>query len=155
MHSKLYPLLLGLLIVVIGCANDTGTGPASYDEYTPDTKDTPKATFPNELTYIGITTRDGNAYLVLKNNTNDYLSVEVNYTVSCAVNGTPGNVITETTSFWFRPYEQKENTSTIDGKYHKTTDTISCSGTILSIIPSLWYDDVFQAWTGHYSISTK
>jgi len=155
MHSKLYPLLLGLLIVVIGCANDTGTGPASYDDYTPNNQDTPKATFPNDVTYIGIATRDGEAHLVMKNNTNEYILIEVNYTVTCTVNGITGNAITKTAEFWFHPYEQKENISSIDGNYHKTTDTISCSGTILSIIPSIGYDDEFQAWTGSYPISTK
>ncbi len=111
--------------------------------------------FPTDLSYIGIYKTSSGANLVMKNNTAYSMSVNVNYTVSCSINGKPAQTTTKTLHFTFDMYEQKEHDNSVDGYYHGGMDTIECTGTITSIIPTPYDDSNFQAWTGSYPISTK
>lgn len=159
-----------ITMMLVGCANDTGVS-ADYDDdiilssssyvlyscmYSSSSK-TPeivKHYFPTDLEYVGIYKTSHGANLIMKNNTAYTMTVNVNYMISCSVNGKAAEPTIKTIRFYLKMYEQKES-GNIDGYWHGGMTTIDCIGTITSIIPD--YDDNsnFQAWTGSYPISTK
>ena len=163
-------LLTVITMLLAGCANDTGVSvvyddnttisSSSYDPYSwmysssSKTPDIEKHYFPTDLEYVGIYEKSTGANLVMKNNTAYTMSVKVNYTISCSVNGAPTKTRTSTLSVSFNMYEKKES-----GYLYRTwlreNDTIECSGTIHSIIPCRYDYSNFQTWTGSYPISTK
>jgi len=111
--------------------------------------------FMTDLVYVGITKSSNYAHLVMKNNTEYNMSVAINYTIKCMVNGKSETNTTKTVYFYFNAYEQQESSNSIDGVWHGGMDSIECTGTILSIIPSSGDRSNFQAWSGNYNISTK
>jgi hypothetical protein len=158
-------------MLLAGCANDTGVSvvyddnttisSSSYDPYSwmyysssSKTPEIAKSDFPTDLEYVGIFKTSTGANLVMKNNTAYTMSVKVNYTISCSVNGKPAKTSTRTLKFKFDMYEQKESSTGVDG-WHGGMDTIECSGSIHSIIPDSYDHSNFQTWTGSYPISTK
>jgi len=162
-------LLAVFTLMFIGCANDTGVSADFYDDttlssssYDPyslmyssssKTPEIAKHYFPTDLEYVGIYKKSTGVNLVMKNNTAYTMSVKVNYTISCSVNGKAAKTTTNTLKFKFDMYEQKESGS-MDG-WHGGMTTIDCTGTITSIIPDYFDESNFQAWTGSYPISTK
>ena len=114
-----------------------------------------KSYFMTDLEYVGIFKHSNGAYLVMKNNTKYYMSVSVNFSISCKVNNKNEDRVTKTLTFPMKMYEQKESTSSIDGYWHGGLDTIECSGTIISIIPSSYDESNFQPWTGNFDIKTN
>lgn len=160
-----------ITMVLVGCANDTGVS-ADYDDdttlssssYEPyswmyssssKTPEIAKHYFPTDLEYVGIYKTSNGANLVMKNNTAYTMSVKVNYTISCSVNGKAAETTTKTLRFYLNMYEQKESSNSVDGYWHGGMTTIDCTGTITSIIPDYSDKSNFQAWTGSYPISTK
>lgn len=149
-------------MVLVGCANDTGVSADYYDvttlsssSYEPyswmyssssKTPEIAKHYFPTDLEYVGIY----GAELVMKNNTAYQMSVKVNYTISCSVNG--GSVTTSVNTIWFN-LDMYEQISEPLRSYW--SGTIDCTGTISSIIPAYSDNSNFQTWTGLYPISTK
>lgn len=111
--------------------------------------------FMMDLTYIEIAKHSNEARLVMKNNSEYTMGVSINYTIKCIINGKSETNTTKTISFYFNAYEQKESSNSIDGYWHGGMNSIECSGTILSIVPTSSDKSNFQAWTGNYSISTK
>ena len=126
----------------------------TYTDITTSNKPTisvPPSMFQTELTYIGITKTASGVALVLKNNTEYKMSVKVNVMTSCSVNHKVARDDTYTLTYNFDMYEQiSKNVSNWYG-----VDTIECTGTILSIIPTSSDNSNFQPWTGNYPISTK
>ena len=163
-------LLAVFTMAFIGCANDTGVSADFYDDTTlssssyeqyslmySSSSKTPEITkhyFPTDLEYVGIYEKSTGANLVMKNNTAYTMSVKVNYTISCSVNGKAAKTTTKTLKFSFDMYEQKE-VGSVDGYWHGGMTTIDCTGTITSIIPDYSDKSNFQAWSGSYPISTK
>lgn len=164
-------LLVIFTMVFIGCANDTGVS-ADYDDSTTTSSNSyepyswmyssSSATtniaqhyFPTDLEYVGIYKTSNGAKLVMKNNTAYTMSVKVNYTISCSVNGKDAETTTKTLEFYLNMYEQKESSNNVDGYWHGGMTTIDCTGAITSIIPDYYDKSNFQAWTGSYPISTK
>jgi len=164
-------LLTVITMLLAGCANDTGVSvvyddnttisSSSYDPYSwmyySSSSKTPEIAnpdFPSALEYEGMFKESDGVYLVMKNNTAYEMSVTLNYTISCSVNGAPTKTRTSTLSVSFNMYEKKES-----GYLYRTwlreNDTIECSGTIHSIIPCRYDYSNFQTWTGSYPISTK
>ena len=150
-------LLAVFTLVFINCANDTNVN-ADYNDDTilnsnssSKTPDIEKHYFPTDLACIGIYKNSNGAELVMKNNTAYRMSVKVNYTISCSVNGKAAETTTETLLFDLNRYEQKE--SSIMNVYWFDGNTRDCTGTITSIIPDYLDDSNFQAWTGSYRIS--
>ena len=156
-------LLAVFILLFIGCANDTGVSADFYDDtilssssYDPfssssKTPDIEKHYFPTDLACIGIFKTSNGANLVMKNNTAYRMSVKVNYTISCSVNGKAAETTTETLLFDLNKHEQKE--SSIMNVYWFDGNTRDCTGTITSIIPDYLDESNFQAWTGSYRIS--
>lgn len=107
--------------------------------------------FPTHLKYVGITKKTNEAYLVMKNNSAYVLSVNVNYTITCSINGKEPETTTKTQYFSFKAYEQLESNRSIIG-YISGMKTIECHGYILSVSPGD-YERNFQAWHGEYPIS--
>lgn len=160
-----------ITMVLVGCANDTGVN-ANYDDdttlssshYEPyswmysSSSKTPnivKHYFPTDLEYVGIYKTSHGANLVMKNNTAFTMSVKVNYSISCSVNGKTADTTTKTLRFYLDMYEQQESINSLDGYWHGGMNTIDCIGTITSIIPDDNDKSNFQAWTGSYPISTR
>jgi len=171
MRFNMKYLFAVITIVLVGCANDTGVS-ADYNDdttlssssYEPfslmyssssKTPEIAKHYFPTDLEYVGIYKKSNGANLVMKNNTAYTMSVKVNYTISCSVDGKTAKTTTETLKFSLNMYEQKESSGSVDGYWHGGMTTIDCTGTITSIIPDYFDDSNFQAWTGSYPISTK
>lgn len=170
MRFNMKCLLAVFTIVFIGCANDTGVNAdyadnttissSSYDSFSwmysssSNTPDIVPHYFPTDLEYVGIYKTSTGANLVMKNNTAYTMSVNVNYTISCSVNGKAAETTTKTLGFYLNMYEQKESSS-VDGYWHGGMTTIECTGTITSIIPDYYDKSNFQVWTGSYPISTK
>jgi hypothetical protein len=160
-------LLAVFILLFIGCVNDTGISADFYDDttlssssYDPyswmyssssKTPDIAKHYFPTDLEYVGIYKKSNGANLVMKNNTAYTMSVKVNYTISCSVNGKAAETTTDTLQFDLNRYEQKE--SNIMNNYWFDGNTRDCTGTITSIIPDYLDESNFQAWTGSYRIS--
>lgn len=161
-------LLAVFIMVLVGCTNDTGVS-ADYNDdttlssssYAPyssmyssssKTLEIAKHYFPTDLEYVAIYKTWNGANLVMKNNTAYTMSVKVNYTISCSVDGKTAETTTETLRFYLDMHEQQEN-SIIYLHYNPTI--IYCTGTIISIIPDYTDKSNFQAWTGSYPISTK
>jgi hypothetical protein len=160
-------LLAVFILLFIGCVNDTGISADFYDDttlssssYDPyswmyssssKTPDIEKHYFPTDLACIGIFKTSKGANLVIKNNTAYRMSVKVNYTISCSVNGKAAETTTDTLQFDLNRYEQKE--SNIMNIYWFDGNTRDCTGTITSIIPDYLDESNFQAWTGSYRIS--
>ena len=160
-------LLAVFILLFIGCANDTGISAdfyddtilssSSYDTYSwiysssSKTHDIEKYYFPTDLVCIGIFKKSNGANLVMQNNTAYRMSVKVNYTISCSVNGKAAETTTNTLLFDLNRYEQKE--SSIVNIYWFDGNTRDCAGTITSIIPDHLDESNFQAWTGSYHIS--
>lgn len=161
-------LLALFTMVFISCATDTGVSAdfysdtalssSSYDTssliYSSSSKtpDIEKHYFPTDLVCIGIYKNSNGATLIMQNNTAYKMSVKVNYTISCSVNGKAAETTTETLLFNFNKYEQKES-SNIVNVYWFDGNTRDCAGTITSIIPDYYDESNFQAWTGSYHIS--
>jgi hypothetical protein len=161
-------LLAVFILFFIGCANDTGVSADFYDDtilssssYDPysliyssssKTPDIEKHYFPTDLVCIGIFKKSNGANLVMQNNTAYRMSVKVNYTISCSVNGKAAETTTNTLQFDLNKYEQKES-SDIVNIYWFDGKTRDCTGTITSIIPDSYDESNFQAWTGSYRIS--
>lgn len=160
-------LLVVIIMALVGCANDTGVS-ADYDDDTilssssyelyswiysssSKTPEIVKHYFPTDLVCIGIFKKSNGANLVMQNNTAYRMSVKVNYTISCSVNGKAAETTTKTLSFDLNMYEQKE--SSIVNIYWFDGNTRDCTGTITSIIPHSYDESNFQAWTGSYHIS--
>jgi hypothetical protein len=139
-------LLTVITLLLASCANDTGVS-VVYEEIA-------KSDFPTDLEYVGIFKESSGVYLVMKNNTAYKMSVELNYTISCSVNGAPTKTMTSTLSVSFNMYEKKES-KYLYRTWLRENDTIECSGTIHSIIPRSYDYSNFQTWTGSYPISTK
>lgn len=171
MRFNMKCLLAVITIVFAGCANDTVVS-ADYDDdttissssYEPyswmyssssKTPDKAKHYFPTDLEYVGIYKTSHGANLVMKNNTAYKMSVKVNYTISCSVNGKAAETTTKTLEFYLNMYELQESSKSVDGYWHTRIETIDCTGTIISIIPAYYDESNFQAWTGSYPISTK
>ena len=163
-------LLAVIIIVLFGCAHDTGvsadydydttlSSSSSYEPYSwmysssSKTPEIAKHYFPTDLEYIGIYKKSTDATLVMKNNTTYSMSVKVNYTISCSVNGKAAETTTKTLGFYLNMYEQNESSNSVDGYWHGGMTTIDCTGTITSIIPDYSDKSNFQAWTGSYHIS--
>ena len=152
-------LLAVFTLVFINCANDTNVSADFYDDTTlssnsnsnSKTPDIEKHYFPTDLVCIGIYKTSKGANLGMKNNTAYRMSVKVNYTISCSVNGKAAETTTNTRQFDLNKYEQKE--SSIMNVYWFDGNTRDCTGTITSIIPDYLDDSNFQAWTGSYRIS--
>lgn len=108
--------------------------------------------FPTALSYIGFTKRaSGVVNLVLKNNTEYKMSVKVNVMTSCSVNHKSPYDDTQTLTYNFDMYEQiSKDVHTWYG-----VDTIECSGTIISIIPTSYDKSNFQPWSGNFDIKTN
>lgn len=157
-----------ITMVLVGCSYDTGVS-ADYDDdttlssssYEPfsryssssKTPEISKHYFPTDLEYVGIYKKSG-GYLVMKNNTAYTMSVKVNFTISCTINGKTAETTTKTMGFYLNSYEQKESRNNI--VYNNgMISSIDCAGTIISIIPDSYDKSNFQAWTGSYPISTK
>lgn len=172
MRFNMKCLLTVITMLFVGCANDTGVSTdyddnttissSSYDPYSwmyysssSKTPEIAKHYFPTDLEYVGIFKTSNGANLVMRNNTAYTMSVKVNYTISCSVNGKTAQTTTKTLNFSFDMYEQKESSTSVDGYWHGGMDTIECSGTISSIIPNSYDHSNFQTWTGSYPISTK
>lgn len=143
--------------MLIGC--NILSSSSYYDNLRPprpsNTTEIKKHYFTSDLTYIGITKSSNYARLVMKNNTEYEMNVSINYTIKCIVNGKSETNATKTIPFYFKPYEQQESSNSIDGIWHGGMDSITCTGTILSIIPASGDKSNFQAWSGNYNISTK
>lgn len=138
-------ILTLLSFLFIGCAVDTGTSvsPIEHD-----------LTFPTELSYLGMKHTSYGVYLVMKNNTKNYLSVKVNYTLTCSINGNQPETITRTIDFYFGMYEQSESTNLLGLSFIGSIQTIECNGIIHSIVPDIFEED-FHTWTGEFPISTN
>ena len=141
-------IVLVLAVLFIGCANYTGMNATEKYE---------KSYFMTDLEYVGIFKHYTGTYLAMKNNTKYYMAVNVNYSIVCKVNNKENYSATGTLRFIMGMYEQKESTSSIDGLdwYGGLDDTIECSGTILSIIPTSYDESNFQLWTGNFAIKTN
>ena len=150
-------LLAVFTLAFINCANDTNVSADLYDDTilssnsSSKTPDIEKHYFPTDLACIGIFKTSKGANLAMKNNTAYRMSVKVNYTISCSVNGKAAETTTNTLQFDLNKYEQKE--SSIVNIYWFDGNTRDCTGTITSIIPDYLDDSNFQAWTGSYPIS--
>lgn len=167
MRFNMKCLFAVITMVLVGCSNDTGVSAdynddttlssSSYEPFSSmyssssKTPEIAKHYFPTDLEYVAIYKTSNGANLVMKNNTAYTMSVKVNYTISCSVDGKTAKTTTKTTGFYLNMYEQKE--SSIVYLHYNTT--IYCTGTILSIIPDYTDKSNFQAWTGSYPISTK
>lgn len=166
MRFNMKCLFAVITMVLIGCANDTGvnadynddtTLSSSYEPFSlmysssSKTPEIAKHYFPTDLEYVGIYKKSNGANLVMKNNTAYTMSVKVNYTISCSVDGKTAETTTKTMGFYLNMYEQKESSIAMYGGM----TTIYCTGTIISIIPDYTDKSNFQAWTGSYPISTK
>ena len=114
--------------------------------------ETPSHYFTTDLTYVGIYKTSHGANLVMRNNTSYEMMVNVNYSVSCTINGNPKDAVTKTQYFWLKAYEQQESQSSVDGIWWGGLSTIECTGNILSIIPTSTDESNFQIWTGNYHI---
>lgn len=167
-------ILLILTILFIGCANDTGmnvteeheepyfisstyssSGFVWHNSISSSSNEQIKSYFMTDLEYVGIFKHSTGANLVMKNNTKYEMSVSVNYSILCKVNTKYEYSATKTLKFTMEMYEQKESTSSIDGYWHGGLNTIECSGTITSIIPTSYDKSNFQPWTGNFDIKTN
>lgn len=171
MHFNMKLVFAVIAMVIVGCANDTGVSvdydddttlsSSSYEPYSwmysssSKTPEIAKHYFPTDLEYVGINKTSHGANLVMKNNTAYTMSVKVNYTISCSVNGKAAETTTKTIGFYLNMYEQKESSNSVDGYWHGGMTTIDCTGAITSIIPDYSDKSNFQTWTGSYPISTK
>ena len=148
MRFNMKCLFAVITIVLVGCANDTGVSvSADYD----DDNTIAKHYFPTDLEYVGIYKKSNVVKMVMKNNTAYKMSVKVNYTISCLLNGKADETTTETLKFYLDMYEQKESLIF----YRSGMTSIYCAGTIISIIPDDYDRSNFQAWTGSYPILIK
>lgn len=136
-------ILTLLSFLFIGCAVDTGTSVSPIEQ---------DLTFPTELSYLGMKHTSYGVYLVMKNNTKNYLSVKVNYTLTCSINGNSPETNTDTIELYFGMYEQRESSNLL-GYLTRNIQTIECNGIIHSIVPNIFEED-FHAWTGAFPIST-
>lgn len=134
--------------------NYSGSSLESPTTNTTVSETAPKHFFPTDLSYVGIYKTTTGAKLVMRNNTSYDMSVDVNYTVTCIVNGKQSDAVTKTQYFRLKQYEQKESQNSIDGIWHGGLNTIDCTGHILSIVPYSTDESNFQVWTGNYQIST-
>lgn len=167
-------ILLILTILFIGCANDTGMNVTEeheepyfigstyssssfvlYSSTQSSSSEQIKSYFITDLEYVGIFKHSTGANLVMKNNTKYEMSVSINYSILCKVNTKYEYSATKTLKFTMEMYEQKESTSSIDGYWHGGLNTIECSGTITSIIPTSYDKSNFQPWTGNFDIKTN
>lgn len=168
-------ILLILTVLFIGCANDTGMNvteeyeePIKYSStyssssfvwfnstMSSSSNEQIKSYFMTDLEYVGIFKHSTGANLVMKNNTKYKMAVSVNYSIFCKVNNKNDYSATKTLTFTMEMYEQKESTSSIDGYWHGGLDTIECSGTINSIIPTSYDKSNFQPWSGNFDIKTN
>jgi len=167
-------ILLILTVLFIGCANDTGMNVTEeyeepikysstyssssfvwYNSMSSSSNEQIKSYFMTDLEYVGIFKHSTGANLVMKNNTKYEMSVSVNYSILCKVNTKYEYSVTKTLKFTMEMYEQKESTSSIDGYWHGGLNTIECSGTITSIIPTSYDKSNFQSWTGNFDIKTN
>ena len=143
-------LLLLLIAVFAGCAYDTGSGisyddsmyvsSSSYDLWSWTTVSSSSVTthssvFPTDLSYVAINKDPNGVNLVMKNNTAYEMRVNVNYSITCSINGKAATTNIKTAYFSFKMYEQKEYQH-MDGFWHGGMDTITCTGVITSITPA-------------------
>lgn len=166
MRFNMKCLFAVITMVLVGCSYDTGVS-ADYDDdttlssssYEPfsryssssKTPEIAKHYFPTDLEYVGIYKKSNVVKMVMKNNTAYKMSVKVNYTISCLLNGKADETTTETLKFYLDMYEQKESLIF----YRSGMTSIYCAGTIISIIPDDYDRSNFQAWTGSYPILIK
>lgn len=164
-------MFLILTVLFIGCAIDTGINvteeyeepikysytysSSSFVSTSSSSNEQIKSYFITDLEYVGIFKHSTGANLVMKNNTKYKMSISVNYSILCKVNTKYEYSATKTLTFTMEMYEQKESTSSIDGYWHGGLDTIECSGTITSIIPTSYDKSNFQPWTGNFDIKTN
>lgn len=164
-------MFLILTVLFIGCAIDTGMNvteeyeepikysstysSSSFVSTSSNSNEQIKSYFIADLEYVGIFKHSTGANLVMKNNTKYKMSISVNYSILCKVNTKYEYSATKTLTFTMEMYEQKESTSSIDGYWHGGLNTIECSGTITSIIPTSYDKSNFQPWTGNFDIKTN
>lgn len=164
-------MFLILTVLFIGCAIDTGMNvteeyeepikysstysSSSFVSTSSNSNEQIKSYFITDLEYVGIFKHSTGANLVMKNNTKYKMSISVNYSILCKVNTKYEYSATKTLTFTMEMYEQKESTSSIDGYWHGGLNTIECSGTITSIIPTSYDKSNFQPWTGNFDIKTN
>ena len=164
-------MFLILTVLFIGCAIDTGINvteeyeepikysstysSSSFVSTSSNSNEQIKSYFMTDLEYVGIFKHSTGANLVMKNNTKYKMSISVNYSILCKVNTKYEYSATKTLTFTMEMYEQKESTSSIDGYWHGGLNTIECSGTITSIIPTSYDKSNFQPWTGNFDIKTN
>ena len=164
-------MFLILTVLFIGCAIDTGINVteeyeepikysstysrSSFVSTSSNSNEQIKSYFMTDLEYVGIFKHSTGANLVMKNNTKYKMSISVNYSILCKVNTKYEYSATKTLTFTMEMYEQKESTSSIDGYWHGGLNTIECSGTITSIIPTSYDKSNFQPWTGNFDIKTN
>lgn len=165
-------LLTFTSLLFIACAIDTGSSAYDNDISPPQSSshfDTLKFTynsssskhsvephyFPSDLEYVGIFKHSHGANLVMKNNTAYQMSIKVNYTIACSVNGNTAEITSETLSFSLDVFEQKESSNSVDGYWHGGMNTIECNGYITSVIPTSYDYSNLQIWTGTFPIATN
>lgn len=170
--SNMKHLLIITSLLFIGCAIDTGssayvndiTQPKSSSNYntlefgyssSSNIQSFEPHYFPRDFEYVGIFKTSHGANLVMKNNTASTMSVKVNYTIACSVNGNPAETTSQTLSFSLDMFEQKESSNSVDGYWHGGMKTIECNGYITSVIPTSYDHSNFQIWTGVFPIATN
>lgn len=110
--------------------------------------------FGKDLTFIRIEKNSHGAELVMKNNTEMYMSVTINYEIMCSINNKPAeSLLTKTLSCSLNAYQQV-SCGSIDGIWHGGLDTISCKGNILSITPRSTDKSNFTPFIGYYEIKS-